>query len=71
MGGLYYSKWLRVLARAPFEPLHSVPQTSHFFVAITSARRILELDAPSVREGLSTFLPNHVVLRPESMFILK
>ncbi|XP_026545234.1 uncharacterized protein LOC113426991 [Notechis scutatus] len=69
-------KVLRALMTEPFEPLRSI--SLHllslkvaFLVAITSARRISEMSALSVREDLCVFHPDRVVLRLDPSFIPK
>lgn len=62
------TKVLEALIRPTFEPLRTIPMQFltwkvAFLVAITSARRISELQALSVREDLCTFHTDRVVLR--------
>ncbi|XP_070583499.1 uncharacterized protein [Erythrolamprus reginae] len=67
---------LRALTKPPFEPLRSIPLQllsikTAFLVAITSARRVSELSALSVRPDLCIFYPDRVVLRLDPSFIPK
>lgn len=76
-----YPSWelprvLQALTRSPFEPLGSCPlhllsYKVAFLVAVTSARRVSELAALSVREDLCTFHQDRVVLRLDPLFIPK
>ncbi|XP_015675314.1 heparan sulfate 2-O-sulfotransferase 1 [Protobothrops mucrosquamatus] len=76
-----YPSWdlprvLRALTRPPFEPMRScdLQHLAHkvaFLVAITSARRISELAALSVRKDLCFFRSDRVVLRLDPTFIPK
>lgn len=67
---------LQALTASPFEPLASVSLQLlsikvAFLLAVTSARRVSELSALSVRKDLCIFRPNTVVLRLDPSFILK
>ncbi|XP_070597157.1 histone deacetylase 7 isoform X17 [Erythrolamprus reginae] len=67
---------LKALTKPPFEPLRSIPLRllslkTAFLVAITSARRVSELAALSVRPDLCIFYPDRVVLRLDPSFIPK
>ncbi|ETE72882.1 Zinc finger protein, partial [Ophiophagus hannah] len=69
-------KGLQALTEPPFEPLRLVSLQFltlkvGFLVAITSARRVSELAALSVRQDLCTFHDNRVVLRLDPTFIPK
>lgn len=76
-----YPSWdlhrvLDALTGAPFEPLQTVSLKFltlkvAFLVAITSARRISELQALSAREDLCVFHQDRVVLRLDPSFIPK
>ncbi|XP_039190732.1 nuclear factor 1 C-type isoform X6 [Crotalus tigris] len=70
------SKVLQALTSAPFEPLdsyslHHLSLKVAFLIVITSARRISELAALSVRKDLCTFFKDKVVLRPDPAFMPK
>lgn len=70
------SKVLQALMRAPFEPLREASLRLlsckvAFLVAVTSARRISELAALSVRKDLCVFHSNRVVLRLDPTFLPK
>ncbi|XP_013923747.1 PREDICTED: probable cation-transporting ATPase 13A5 [Thamnophis sirtalis] len=67
---------LQALTEAPFEPLREVSLQLLtfkviFLVAITSARRVLEINALSSRADLCTFLDNRVILRLDPSFMPK
>lgn len=69
-------KVLQSLISSPFEPLSScslqfLSLKVAFLIAITSARRISELAALSVRGDLCTFFEDRVVLRLDPSFIPK
>ncbi|XP_070803767.1 uncharacterized protein [Pituophis catenifer annectens] len=69
-------KVLNALTETPFEPLRTVhlrflTLKVVFLIAITSARRISELAALSVREDLCVFRPDTVILRLDPSFIPK
>uniref|UniRef100_A0A2D4I5A5 Uncharacterized protein n=1 Tax=Micrurus lemniscatus lemniscatus TaxID=129467 RepID=A0A2D4I5A5_MICLE len=69
-------KVLQALTEQPFEPLNSVSLQFLtlkvvFLVAITSARRVLELAALLVQQDLCIFHENRVVLRRDPMFVPK
>ncbi|XP_034265069.1 collagen alpha-1(III) chain-like [Pantherophis guttatus] len=76
-----YPSWdlplvLDALTKAPFEPLRSVglrflSYKVAFLLAITSARRISELAALSIRADLCVFHPDRVVLRLDPTFLPK
>ena len=64
---------LQTLTSAPFEPVRSIPLRmlalrTIFLVAITSARRVSELGALSVRTDLCVFHKDKVVLRTDPTF---
>ncbi|XP_013914424.1 PREDICTED: uncharacterized protein LOC106543051, partial [Thamnophis sirtalis] len=76
-----YPSWdlpfvLKALTKAPFEPLrttslrHLTIKTA-FLVAITSARRVSELAALSVRQDLCVVHPDRVILRLDPSFTPK
>ncbi|XP_058014842.1 uncharacterized protein LOC131185882 [Ahaetulla prasina] len=67
---------LNALTKAPFEPLRDsslriLSLKVAFLIAITSARRISELSALSIRQDLCTFLNDRVVLRLDPTFLPK
>ncbi|XP_070602642.1 uncharacterized protein [Erythrolamprus reginae] len=67
---------LKALTKPPFEPLRSIPIRllsikTAFLVAVTSARRVSELSALSVRPDLCVFYPDRVVLRLDPTFVPK
>ncbi|XP_070591654.1 uncharacterized protein [Erythrolamprus reginae] len=67
---------LQALTGPPFEPLRTVSLRflslkTIFLVAVTSARRVSELSALSVRPDLCTFYPDRVVLRLDPTFVPK
>ncbi|XP_058041733.1 uncharacterized protein LOC131199706 [Ahaetulla prasina] len=67
---------LTALTRTPFEPLREsslrfLSLKVAFLIAITSARRISELSALSVRHDLCKFFNDRVVLRLDSTFLPK
>ncbi|XP_042300634.1 uncharacterized protein LOC121918687, partial [Sceloporus undulatus] len=69
-------KVLKALTIAPFEPLREASLKfltfkTLFLTAITSARRVSELGALSVRKELCIFRPDSVILRPDPTFIPK
>ncbi|XP_039192289.1 uncharacterized protein LOC120305049 [Crotalus tigris] len=76
-----YPSWdlhqvLQALIAPPFEPMETCPldllsMKVAFLVAVTSARRISELAAFSVREDLCIFFSDRVVLRLDPSFIPK
>lgn len=67
---------LQALSTSPFEPLASV-SLRHlslkvaFLLAVTSARRVSELAALSIRKDLCIFRPNMVVFRLDPSFMPK
>lgn len=70
------SKVLQALTGSPFEPLRSatlcfLTLKITFLIPITSARRISELAALSVRQNLCIFHQDRVVLRLDPSFIPK
>ncbi|XP_060546629.1 uncharacterized protein LOC132711500 [Pantherophis guttatus] len=70
------SKVLSSLTQSPFEPLRTTSLKFlsfkvSFLVAITSARRISELAALSIRQDLSVFHHDKVVLRLDPTFLPK
>lgn len=76
-----YPSWdlpfvLQTLIEPPFEPLGSValkylPFKVAFLLAVTSARRVSELSALSIRKDLCVFHANTVVLRLDPAFTPK
>ncbi|XP_039182925.1 uncharacterized protein LOC120300682 [Crotalus tigris] len=76
-----YPSWdlhqvLQALVAPPFEPIDTCPlkllsMKVAFLVAVTSARRISELAALSVREDLSILYPDRIILRLDPSFIPK
>ncbi|KAM9319596.1 bromodomain and WD repeat-containing protein 1 [Gastrophryne carolinensis] len=67
---------LKGLLEPPFEPLEEVPEKwlsmkVCFLIAITSARRVSELQALSIKEPYCAILPDKIVLRPNPMFLPK
>lgn len=67
---------LQTVMSPPFEPLGSVPLKFlsfkvTFLLAVTSARRISELTALSIRKDLCVFHANTVVLRLDPTFLPK
>ncbi|XP_058024732.1 uncharacterized protein LOC131191046 [Ahaetulla prasina] len=67
---------LNALTKTPFEPLRDsslrfLSLKVSFLIAITSARRISELSALSVRQDLCTFFNDRVVLRLDPTFVPK
>lgn len=76
-----YPSWdlprvLDALTRAPFEPLREVglrflSYKVAFLLAITSARRVSELAALSIRADLCVFHSDRVVLRLDPTFLPK
>ncbi|XP_034272372.1 uncharacterized protein LOC117664972 [Pantherophis guttatus] len=76
-----YPSWdinlvLQALTKSPFEPVASISIRwltikLAFLIAITSARRVSEIAALSIRNDLCTFYPDRVVLRLDTTFIPK
>ncbi|XP_073467253.1 uncharacterized protein [Aquarana catesbeiana] len=67
---------LQALAKEPFEPLQAISLKNLtlktiFLVAITSARRISELHALSVKEPFLSVFPDRVVLKVDPGFLPK
>ncbi|XP_026550410.1 uncharacterized protein LOC113432497, partial [Notechis scutatus] len=70
------NKVLTALTKSPLEPLREtslqyLTLKVVFLVAITSARRISEIAALSVRKDLCIFYPDRVILRPDPVFMPK
>lgn len=70
------NKVLSALTKAPFGPLRDMALRFlsfkvEFFVAITSARRISELAALSIRQDLCVFHLDRIVLRLDPIFVPK
>lgn len=69
-------KVLPAVTKSPFEPIRTISMQFlmmkvAFLIAITSVRRISELGALSVAEGLCTFYKDRVVLRLDPSFTPK
>ncbi|XP_070582571.1 uncharacterized protein [Erythrolamprus reginae] len=67
---------LKALTGPPFEPLRSIALRlltikTAFLVAITSARRVSDISALSIRPDLCIFYPDRLVLRLDPTFIPK
>ena len=67
---------LTLLMTSPFEPLHSCPLRllifkTNFLVAITSARKVSELQALSVKMSFIRFFPDKLVLKTRPSFLPK
>ncbi|XP_042302565.1 uncharacterized protein LOC121919745 [Sceloporus undulatus] len=69
-------KVLKALTIPPFEPLREVPLKFLTFktlllTALTSARRVSEIGALSIRKELCIIRPDSIILRPDPTFIPK
>lgn len=67
---------LQSLTSSPFEPikdtsLRHLTLKLAFLIAVTSARRVSELAALSIRQDLCIFFPDRVVLRLDPVFVPK
>ena len=71
-----FPKWdlslvLQALTKSPFEPLKMLTLKTILLVAVTSARRISELQALSIKEPFMRCLPDRLVLRTDPAFLPK